>query len=51
MSESEFFKDPMGYLMSKVLPDKWYNEYIRLKRENKDEEAQDILTKYGWSPI
>lgn len=51
VSESQFNEDPMAYMMSMILPDKWYKKYVKLIKEGKDKEASKLFKKHAWSPI
>ena len=43
VKESEFEKNPTAYLMCFILPDKWYEKYVKLLKEGKKKEASKIF--------
>jgi len=51
VKQSEFFKDPMAYLMCRVLPDKDYEKWKEAVDKRDWEKAKRILKRKAWSPI
>lgn len=51
VKQSEFFKDPMRYMMAYILPDKQFAKYVKLKNAGKDKEAKQIFDKHARSAI
>jgi len=51
VKESEFLKEPIGYMMALVLPDEYFDKYIRLLKEGKRKDANKIIKEHAWSPI
>ncbi len=51
VKQSLFDKEPMGYMMAWIMPDKWFEKYKKLKEAKKDKEAEAIFNKHAWSAI
>lgn len=56
ISESQNAKDEKKYgvwanAMCYVMPDKWYEKYITLKKLGKDKDANKIFDEHAWSKI
>lgn len=47
VSETEFHNNPWAYMMMRILPDEYYQQYMKA-----DELGQKlIIKKHGWSAI
>lgn len=51
VKESEFMKDPMEYMMSYIMPDDKFDEYVKLKDINDDKKAGELFNQHAWSAI
>ena len=51
MHKRNMKKDIWADMMAFVMPDKQYEKFIALKKQNKDKEAQKIFDRYAISQI
>lgn len=51
VKQSEFFKNPMAYLICYVLPDKDYEKWEQAVKNRDWERARKIVKRKAWSPI
>jgi hypothetical protein len=51
INETMFNSNPMAYMMSYIMPDKEFKEYVKLKNEGEDKSAKELFDKTAWSAI
>lgn len=51
INETLFQSDPMQYMMSYVMPDDKFEQYVKAKNDGNDKHAKELFNKYARSII